>query len=346
MAQSPPRGATQSTADPQRFRSPLLRRRRDPLNQLRFGLPANDPRRELLRERLDASLRATVAALPHALREPAAALLAGYGAGKVPFIGLFYSPTWSFLRERALPDEAQALAEQVQAHALFLHLWDDHLCDGQLAPDFVRLQLRTVAWQRFESGARALLRARGRDAAPADDAPVDRAIERYFRSGPVAGRGRPAVGDLGAYLDRFRDEVAIWTLVPALIEGNTESHPAGPLAAAVEHFSLAWRLLDDIQDTYEDVLTGNHSAVWWACSEAQRSIWDSCHAARAEPRAFTELLAAFTESGLVSSLLLRTCEHLDLAREAAVAAGCPDLAADLASMRSGLVNSTTAESLP
>lgn len=341
MAQSPPRRATQSTGEQQSFRSPLLRRRRDPLNQLRFGTPAPEPQRELLRERLDASLRATVAALPHALRDPATALLSGYGAGQVPFIGLFYSPTWSFLGERPLADEAQALAEQVQAHALFLHLWDDHLCDGQLAPDFVRLQLRTVAWQRFESGARALARVRGRDTAP-----VDAAIDRYFRSGPVAGKGRPQVGDLAAYLDRFRDEVAIWTLVPALLEEPTERHPAGHLAAAVEHFSLAWRLLDDIQDTYEDVLTENHSAVWWACDDSLRSKWDSCHAARGEPRSFTELLAAFEKTGLVNSLLARTHEHLDLARGAAGAAGCPHLAADLATMRSGLANSPIAAPVP
>ncbi len=308
------------------FRSPLLRRRRDPLNRLRFGTSAPEPAREALRERLDASLRATVAALPRALRAEAAALLDGYGAGKLSFIGLFYSPTWSFLAERPLADEAQALAERAQAHALLLHLWDDHLCDGQLAPDLVRLHLRTIAWQRFEVDARALARARGRDAAV-----VDAALERYFASAPIAGRGRPAVGDLGEYLDRFRDEVAIWTLVPALVDAPRSSDQ---LAAAVEHFSVAWRLLDDIQDTHDDLLADQRSAVWWACDAGQRSLWAACRAGR--PEAWTELLAAFEASGLVTTLLGRVRDLLGLAREAALAADCGNLATDLRAMQSGL----------
>lgn len=321
-------GATRADAKPQSFRSPLLRRRRDALSQLRFGAPADDPERERLRERLDASLRTTVAALPQALREPAAALLDGYGAGKLSFIGLFYTPTWSFLAERPLPDEAQGLAEQVQAHALFLHLWDDHLCDGQLAPDLVRLQLRTLGWQRFEAGARALARLQGRNGSL-----IDAALERYFGSAPVAGRGRPPVADLDAYLERFRDEVAIWTLVPALLDAPP---PPSHLAAAVEHFSIAWRLLDDVQDTCEDLLSGHHSAVWWAADESLRGRWAACAEVRAEPRAFAELLAAFDAAGLVRGLLQRTREHLDQAGEAAQRAGCARLHADLSAMRAGL----------
>lgn len=320
--------AVRSQAGPQRFRSPLLRRRRDPLNQLRFGAPVPDAKRELLRERLDATLLDTVAALPHALRAQAAELLAGYGAGKLSFIGLFYSPTWSFLGERSPGDEAQALAEQVQAHALFLHLWDDHLCDGQLAPDLVRLHLRTVAWQRFEEGARALARVRGRAATS-----VDAGLERYFASGPIAGVGRPQVQSAAAYLDRFRDEIAIWKIVPELLD---ESPLPGPLTAAVEHFSIAWRLLDDLQDTYDDLLVDHHSAVWWACDDALRSAWAACHKLQAEPGAWAELLAAIDSAGIVSALLNQTREHLALARDAAAAAACLGLAADLSAMQAGL----------
>lgn len=317
-------------AEPQRFRSPLLRRRRDPLNQLRFGTPAPNPERESLRERLDASLRETVASLPRALQGEAAALLDGYGAGKLSFIGLFYSPTWSFLAELRLADEQRRLAEQVQAHALLLHLWDDHLCDGQLAPDLVRLHLRTVAWQRFEPGARALARVRERG----DDV-VDTALERYFASGPIAGRGRPEVGDLDGYLNRFRDEVAIWTLVPALLE---EPRCPSHLSAAVEHFSVAWRLLDDIQDTHEDLLADHRSAVWWACDAKLRELWAASHDAQpqAQPEPWANLLAELEVTGLVSALLHQTREYLDMAREAALAAECHDLAGDLLTMRMGL----------
>jgi hypothetical protein len=308
-------------AEQRPFRSPLLRGRRDPLNQLRFGTPAPDHERESLRERLDASLRATVAVLPGALRDEAAALLEGYGAGKLTFIGLFYSPTWSFLAERPLADEQRSLAERVQAHALLLHLWDDHLCDGQLAPDLVRLHLRTIAWGQFEAGARALARLRGHD-----EAAVDAALERYF--GSLVGGGRAAVGDLDAYLDRFRDEVAIWTLVPALVDGSSS------LVTAVEHFSVAWRLLDDIQDTHEDLLADHHSAVWWACDDAQRSVWAAGR--EAQPQAWADLLLAFDSAGLVSGLLRRIRDHLRLAHDAAIAANCPKLAADLTTMALGL----------
>lgn len=313
-------------AEPHRFRSPLLRRRRDPLNQLRFGTPAPSPERESLRERLDASLRETVAALPRALQHEAAALLDGYGAGKLSFIGLFYVPTWSFLSERPLADTQRRLAEQVQAHALLLHLWDDHLCDGQLAPDLVRLHLRTIAWQRFEAGARALARARGRR----EDV-VDAALERYFGSGTIHGRGRPEVGDLDAYLARFRDEIAIWSLVPELLD---EALCPSPLSAAVEHVSVAWRLLDDIQDTHEDLLADHRSAVWWACDAELRELWAACR--DAQPEAWANLLTAFDATGLVAGLLRQTREYLRLAHDAAIAADCPNLAADLLTMGLGL----------
>lgn len=314
--------------EPHRFRSPLLRRRRDPLNQLRFGTPAPSPERESLRERLDASLRETVATLPRALQHEAAALLDGYGAGKLSFIGLFYPPSWSFSCERPLADAQRRLAERVQAHALLLHLWDDHLCDGQLAPDLVRLHLRTIAWQRFEADARALARARGRG-----EELVDAALERYFGSGAIhgQGQGRPEVGGLDAYLDRFRDEVAIWTLVPELID---EAPYPSPLSAAVEHFSVAWRLLDDIQDTHEDLLADHRSAVWWACDAELRELWAASRDAR--PEAWAELLAAFDATGLVTGLLRQTREYLRLAHDAAIAADCPHLAADLLTMRLGL----------
>lgn len=317
-------------AEPHRFRSPLLRRRRDPLNQLRFGTPAPSPERESLRERLDASLRETVAALPRALQHEAAALLDGYGAGKLSFVGLFYVPTWSFLSERPLADAQRKLAEQVQAHALLLHLWDDHLCDGQLAPDLVRLHLRTIAWQRFEAGARALARARGRG-----EELVDAALERYFGSGAIhgqgQGQGRPEVGDLDAYLDRFRDEIAIWTLVPELID---EAPRSSPLSATVEHFSLAWRLLDDIQDTHEDLLADHRSAMWWACDAELRELWTASR--EAEPEGWAKLLTAFDATGLVTGLLHQIREYLRLAHDAAMIADCPNLAADLLTMRLGL----------
>lgn len=278
------------------FVSPLVRRRREgALAKLRFGAPRASPERAQLRARLDATLLETCASLPAPLRADAEADLRRYGAGQRSFIELFHPPTWSFLQAPELDDEARALAESVQAHGLFLHLWDDHLCDGQLAPTPARLQLGAAAWRRFEADALAL--AQHRDQTPGV---VGEATARYF----AALTGRAAVGELSAYLERFRDEVAIWTLAPRLVGGPR-------LAAVVEDFSVAWRLVDDLQDAREDILSGQRSALWWSCGEELRATWEACRRRRSgelrrgqvEPGAWARFEAAVFEQGIVAEAL-------------------------------------------
>jgi hypothetical protein len=322
---------------PPAFDSPLRARLRTVFSEIGFGAVTLDADIAALRRDLDGRLFATFDALPEPLLSEAHAILRAYSGGDGDFFRLFYVPIWSFLHwvPRALPGrlDPALLGDARTAHALalFLHLWDDHLCDGQLSVDLLRLQMRTVAWGRCAEAMRRLCERAGCD---------PRLAEHHAGTYLSSLHRAPAANDADAYCDRFVRQIALWTVVPHAL-GHVSGGPtaAAALRRAVERFGVAWRLLDDVQDVHLDVLADTRSAVWIALDDAGRDAWALCGsrsraAGEMEPESWSALCAA--ARGTIRALLARIAAELGAAAEAARAGGWSALAHELDQCRTGL----------
>ena len=313
-----------------RFVSPLLVSTPGRLARIDFGRPPPEPAIDALGARLAADLSGMMAGLPASLRDEAEATLSGYCRGRAHFIALFYRPVWSFLHWLPPPDSL--LLEQacrVQAAALFLHLWDDHLSDGQLAPDLVRLHLRSLVWQAFCSGTATLLQAAG-----VQPSRVQRLVDDY-----LATTHRPgSASTLADHAERMVRQVGIWRVVPLLfgqITGGPDA--ASALCRVVERFSVAWRLLDDVQDAASDIRTGQQNALYLACDGEGRAAWAECgrrSQGLSQPEAESwAVVCRGLESGPLEKVLSQINAELAAAETAALAQGWTGLAVELEGCR-------------
>lgn len=313
------------------FDSPLRVRGHTEFSTLGFGAVEAAPGVAALRREMNVDLFAVADALPAPLAAEARAQLAGYTGGDGDFFRLFYVPAWSFLHW--VPAAAPRLAapgvldhaRTAHALALFLHLWDDHLCDGQLSTDLLRLHLRTLAWERFAAEARALGRALGSNPARMGEHAAEY-LDALHRPGEAA--------ELDAYGARFVRQIATWTLVPRLLGEAVGGAPE----EVVARFGVAWRLMDDVQDTHLDAAAGARTAVWLALDAEGRARWDDARAAAGaapDPRAWQALAPAVRAPGCLDALRARIGAELRRAEGAARAGGWDGWADELAACARG-----------
>lgn len=278
-----------------------------------FGVVLQTPGVVALRGRLNRVVLATTDALPARLAEDVRAVLRRYAPADDDVLRLFPVPLWSFLHWAPPPGPVREHAERAHALALLLHLWDDHLVDGQLPLNLGRLHFRSALWADFTTAARALCTGLG---LPADRADTD--ADTYLDA--VGAPEEPA--DVPGYCAAFVRQAAIWTLVPRALE-EAGAAPAGP-AAVVRDFAVAWRLTDDIDDLAPDAAAGVRSAVWIA-----READGGQGGAGAGPARGTE--------AAVAGLRARAADLLTTAEARARKAGLAGAARELALSRIGLV---------
>lgn len=319
--------------------SPLLIRTRTEFTAIGFGEIAAVRGVAQLRRDLNDILIATVSSLPEPMAESNAAMLDVYSGQRGDFFNLFYVPVWSFLHW-AVVDRADAAADLKKAahtaHALslFLHLWDDHLCDGQLKTDIARLHLRTIAWERFVSSARELCQLVG--LAP-------QVVEDHANEYLSSQSGTDEISDLESYLQRFSRQIAIWTLVPHALDhwlGGTNQESS--LQRVVELFACSWRLVDDIQDIHLDLVGGEHNAVWHELNADGRELWEDCRLQslernELEQQSWMKLSRSIRETGALERLLSRIDLMLEESVEIAKRNRWSGLARELEQSRVGIV---------
>ena len=319
--------------------SPLLIRTRTEFSGIGFGEVSAVPAVEELRRDLNNILIATVRTLPEPMGQTGAATLDVYAGRRGDFFSLFYIPVWSFLHwtvadRRDVPADLRKAAQTAHAMSLFLHLWDDHLCDGQLETDIARLHLRTIAWERFVSSGRELCRVVGL---------ASQVVEDHANEYLASHSGTDAVVDLESYLRRFSRQVSIWTLVPHALDHWLSGTPQEvSIQRLVELFACSWRVVDDIQDIHLDLVAGDRNAVWHELEASGRELWEECRLrslARNEldQESWKELSRSIRESGSLDRLLSRINLMLEESSEIATRNRWEGIARELDQSRSGIL---------
>ena len=319
--------------------SPLLIRTRTEFTEIGFGEVVAVPEVVQLRRDLNNILFAAVRTLPEPMAQTNAATLDVYSGRRGDFFSLFYVPVWSFLhwtmRDHSdVRADLRNAARTAHAMSLFLHLWDDHLYDGQLEIDLARLHLRTIAWERFVSSGRELCGLLGLP---------PQVVEDHAHEYLSSQSGSDTVGALESYLQRFSRQIAIWTLVPHALDqwlGSTRHESS--LQRLVELFACAWRLVDDVQDIHLDLVAGERSAVWHELDGYGRERWEDCRLRslegnELEQESWKKLSRYVHTSGSLDRLLSRVDFMLEESCEIAKRNRWSGLARELEQSTSGML---------
>ncbi|TGL36599.1 hypothetical protein EHQ52_01605 [Leptospira koniambonensis] len=214
--------------------------------------------------------------LPRELRSDAKNWIRSYAKEGENFIDLFYIPVWSFLfrlgdkyRDIITPRILE-LSKFAHSISLFLHLWDDHLCDNQLKTDILKLQLRTQAWNSFGEGARKIANLFHIDESKIQEELFEYLVWMDPADDPI---------DFKEYSSIFTKQISIWTIVPKLWERalvDQDGIVKGSLSTFIQKFSMAWRYMDDLQDIHLDLMSRKKNSVWFLLDSEQKDLWIKC----------------------------------------------------------------------
>lgn len=166
------------------------------------------------------------------------------------FFNSFYYPAWTTVYHLAVrygfSEKRIVGLLKGQAMAMFLHLLDDHVVDGEIAVNHRILAIRSRAWQIYQQN---LL-----DTGVSPDA-FQESIRRYILAVSAEQKEFKTVDE---YLIHFLDEAATWFVS---VEFLADLDPRRELVLRMyQEFVLFWRLLDDLRDASEDLKRGDRTA--------------------------------------------------------------------------------------
>ncbi len=294
-------------------------------------------RREMNREVID-----LMRSLPVAIHADAAVFfMQDLGIPFIPEFDYFrpyVTPAWSILYwleqhpaiAPNLKTEDRNPAKTAQAMALFLHLLDDHLNDGQLPATHLNLLLRSQAWLRMNAAFTQISSGVGRGSD----------IVQGFINDYYASIGSPPTVDtLDGYCTHFRRQMATGMIVPVLMAVKLTGDDRFSLALqqAYGAFGIAWRLLDDVQDLDADMRTGSHSGIYFALPNDIRPFWGNASQSG-------KVRAALQRHGTLDTLVKRMCRELASAAATMEKIQMTGLAAELHSLARPFVGRSTPSS--
>lgn len=309
----------------------------NPFAAVGFGPIQEAPRVARLRAELKQILIQMTHELPESLRAEAQHALFGFTDGEC--FRQLYAPIWSFLHwvPEAMGIKADAAlthsARQAHTMSLFLHIWDNELSEQPGPVNLTWLHVRTLAWQRFASESRLLCELVGSD---------PRLLETHANAylGSLHQPRQPQ--NLEQYCQRIQQQVSLRTLVPRLLGTDAGGwRTATALVRIIEHFSVAWRLLEDIQNIHVDLWKGTKSAVWIELNERGKRLWSACrfgsHAyTKPDAKAWEELAKNIRVSGCLKRLLGLIHFNLQSAASIAASHGWQGIVQELEQCREGL----------
>lgn len=250
-------------------------------------------------------------------------------SGILSFYDKFFPPAWTSLywsrhHTNFFPEDVFLNAIRAQSMALFLHIFDDHLVDGELPMGFLPLQIRTAAWQRFHRYTELVFEhfSSGRD------------IPDYFLNEYFAGVCDPSPPDtLEDYEHRFRKQIATWLIHPYHFVHHGGKEKADLFRRAYESFGVAWRILDDIWDIEVDALQGVRTAVYYLLDDEARRAWLE---RPLNPESAASIQRSLKENGVLDQLLNRIHNELSDAIEISGKIGLDEFGDELSRMRNAL----------
>jgi len=279
---------------------------------------------EAFRGGLNREMLSLCESLPECTRTEAVLFLMAYlhapFSEGLNFVNYFYAPAWSILYwlHRSRPPNRRPylryLKDAKAGHtmAMFLHAFDDHLADDQLATTHLALLMRSQAWL-IMSGAFERL-ARGVRDGPTV---VHGFVNDYYSS--IAASG--GTGSLDNYCDLFKKQMATWLVVPVLMAKRAE--PDGELADSIQavysSFGIAWRLLDDVQDVEKDMNKGSHSSLYACLPDEIRKGWDAVKDEKADGNGgyAGQVLDFILGNGIIDTIRQRIWRELESAASTA-----------------------------
>ncbi len=284
-----------------------------------FGVVNLSREEEAFRGELNREMLTLCECLPQPMRTQAVLFLVKYlrtsFTNGVNFVDYFYAPAWSILfwlrrscpGNRKLDPKYVQDAKTGQTMALFLHALDDHLTDGQLPVTHLALLMRTQSWMIMKRALERL--ARG--------VPKGAAIVRDFIDNYYSSIGTDEMESLDSYCDFFTKQIATWLIVPVLMAKKIYANEefARSIQAAYSSFTIAWRLLDDLQDIETDMTKGIHSSLYTCLTDEIRTGWDRVKEEKADGNggSAAQVLNYVLASGTIDRIRKRICNELESA---------------------------------
>jgi hypothetical protein len=228
----------------------------------------------------------------------------------------FYTPAWSILywllvsfsgRRKLSPSIVNNI-KTVHASAMLLHLLDDHLNDGEMAPTHLMLLLRSQLWMFMNQALKKLTERiiHGPEI-----------VQGFFDDYYGAVVDSEAIDSLDAYCDLFKKQMATGFIAPVLM--TTKMTADAQLAEAVENvysaFGIAWRLLDDLQDMVRDLQTATKSAFYYCLPAEARRYWVNAVRSEASGKVYPSKYIAecIRDHNLIGRILNRIWRELEIA---------------------------------
>ena len=276
------------------------------------------------------------ARLPRSVRTEAALFLVKYLRTSfrdgLNFVNYFYAPAWSVLfwlhrygtSNRKLDPKYMEAAKAGHAMAMFLHAFDDHLTDGQLATTHLALLIRSQSWMVMNGAFERI--ARGVKEGPAI---VRDCVDDYYSSIGTASE----MESLDGYCSLFRKQMATWLIVPILMARKIDDNDefARSIQETYCSFGIAWRLLDDVQDIEKDMTEGTHSSVYTCLPVEIRKEWDRVKKEKAVKGVGSNghVLNYIVTNGVIDMVKQRICSELESAASRADSCGIAGFADEL-----------------
>lgn len=258
-------------------------------------------------------------ALPASARTDSLLFLMQYSrlnpGDELDFFANYYSPIWSVLywlrRGHALRTritrQDMRNAVTAQSMAMFLHSLDDHLTDGQIPISPLTLFLRSQAWIVISRSFCKLA-----EGVPGGASTIVSYIDYYYSSSQYPEQPE----SLDTYCNFFRKQMAILMIAPVLLcmKMTAGLDFAKNIEIAYGSFGIAWRLLDDANDIFNDIEKGTQSSVYWCLPERLRYQWRKKHGSGTSVTELAKTILAYTfEYGLIEKIKKRICSELDTA---------------------------------